>query len=703
VSVYLEKTELKDTYAEAERVAVDWFKPFDEYERLAGNKLSKSLGKNMPRVNDGSLAASLLETPMNVLPSMQPGKFTSTSRKDAWLNELANIIWKTKVVPNANTQANFFDKEQIALYRALKYGAQPRYNFFVSTDTYTGSDWSLPYIRNVKLEPGKFSVEDCDYVFLDIYYTKIQLKKIIEDQKSEAKSAKAEGRKADSSWDTDNLQKLADMAMTSKQMEEQNINERDKQVFSSGIKVTACFNRGVDAPFYMFSKHLEAKDILREWKNPDPTGDLPITMQYCYENLESPYGIGRVELAGPTQNVLDYMTQAHVLATQLGLQPPVKVAGAVDAANLNSFVHTPNAMWLTGQTTVDLLDNTSKVYSQFPANFGLYKSQLQTLQGRTDGSVSATSGNPSFSKTSAGVAQQQERTNSQDNYLRNKADTASAKMAQKMMNVHMAQMQGADILDIAEEDRDRLEKSGYFDDNPQTVEPSLNEIPILYDELHETFKFEYDARPEADDEEKNRWLELIDIATSNPNVLPAVQASGYEFNIGEAFKKVISASGADGWDKVLVKMDPEQQGGKIDPATGQPVQPQIDPATGQPLPPQQPDPAAMQGQQAMQQSNDMHQLNMQSKQQDMAMKLDKHQSSMQPQEAPQEQAQDFGPEQANEGQEDNAPEIQGAMDMYGIDQNMAMAVVEARRQGFNEDEIIAYLKQELGANQWTIQ
>lgn len=655
--IYLEKAELQSAYYEAERVAKDWFKPFDEYERIAGNKLSKALAKNMPRVNDGSLAASLLETPMNVLPSMQPGKFHSMINKKPWMDELANIIWKTKIVPNANTQAAFFDKEQIALYRALKYGAQPRYNFFVSTDTYTGSDWSLPYIRNVKLEPGKFSVEDCDYVFLDIYYTKIQLKKIIEQQKSEAKTAKAEGRKADTSWDIKALEKLAAMAMTSKEMEEQNINERDKQVYASGIKVTACFNRGIGAPFYLFSKHLAEGECLREWPNPDPTGDLPITMQYCYENLESPYGIGRVELAGPTQNVLDYMTQAHVLATQIGLQPPKKIAGTIDNTKMNSLVWQPDATWQVGNAQVDVMQTTNSVYTQFPNNFGLYKSQLQTLQGRTDGSVSATSGNPTFSKTSAGVSQQQERTNAQDNYLRNKADTASAKMAEKMMNIHMAQMQGADLLDIAEDDRDRLIAAGYFDENPTTEDiPSITEIPFLYEELRDTFKFEYDARPEADDDEKNRWLELIDIATSNPNVLPAVQASGYDFNLGEAFKKVISASGADGWDKVLVALEPDQMPGAIDPTTGMPInqgQGGIDPVTGL------------------------------------------------PQEAPQEQAQDMGAELPQESAEyaqpntdvaDNEGELLQIIDAYGVDENTAMAVLQARRSDFSEEEILDFLE-----------
>ena len=639
MAIYLENIELKDAYLEAEKAHKDWIKPFDEYERLAGNKISKTIAKYMPRVNDGSLAASLIETPMNVLPSMQTGKFKAMTHKAAWLNELANIIFKTKILPNANTQAAFFDKEQIALYRALKYGAQPRYNFFVSTDTYTGSDWSLPYIRNLKLEPGKFSVEDCDYVFLDIYFTKLQLKKIIDDVKTEAKTAKTDGRKPDTSWNVENLQKLVDMSMTSKEMEDQNINEREKQINASGIKTTVCFQRGVDAPFTMFSKHLEDGETLRDWKNPDPTGDLPITMQYCFETLESPYGIGRIELAGPTQNVLDFMTQAHVLATQLGLMPPKKISGAIDTANLNTIVNAPDAKWITGNAQVDVVDTTSKVYSQFGMNFGLYKSQLQTLQGRTDGSVSATSGNPEFSKTSAGVNMQEERTNAQDNYLKNKAITASAKMIEKMMNVHMAQMKGADILDVAEDDIERLTKSGYFDDNPETPEPSLGELEILYEDLKDTFKFEYDAAPEADDEEKARWLELIDIATSNPNVMPALEMSGWRFDLGEAMKKVIAASGADGWEKVLVKIDPENQAmGGIDPLTGEPLPPEAE-MGGEMLPPEEmTSPEALQGL-----------------------------------EAPQD-------------------DLQLIMSTYGVDEPTAAAISAARAQGFEEAEIINFLQ-----------
>lgn len=558
MAIYLTKEELNDSYYEASKTAKDWHKPFNEYERVAGNKLSKTLGKNMPRVNDGSLAASLLETPMQVYPVMQTGKFSVVDRVEQWLSEIANIIWRRRIVPKANTQASFFDKEQISIYRALRYGAQPRYNFFVSNETYTGSDWSLPYIRNVKLEPGKFSVDDCDYVFLDVFYTKLQLRKIIDQIEEDTKQAKINKTTPDTSWNVEALKQLVDAALTSKELDEQNQNEREKAINASGIKITACFQRGIGAPFYMFSKHLPDGECVREWVNPDPTGDLPITMQYCYENLESPYGIGRIELAGPTQNVLDYMTQAHVLATQIGLQPPKKISGPTDQTNFDSLQFAPDALWQTGQANIDVVQTTSNVYTQFPGNFGLYKAQLQNLQGRTDGSVSAQSGDPNFSKTSAGVKMQESRTNAQDNYLRNKADTAGAKMAEKMMNIHMAMMSGADLLEIAGDDLERLTKAGYFDDNEETPEPSSQDIPILYEELRGKFKFEFDPRPEADQDEKNRWLELIDIATSNPNVLPAIEQSGYRFNLGEAFKKVLGASGADQWEKVLDEISPEE-------------------------------------------------------------------------------------------------------------------------------------------------
>lgn len=155
-------------------------------------------------------------------------------------------------------------------------------------------------------------------------------------------------------------------------------------------------------------------------------------------------------------------------------------------------------------------------------------------------------------------------------------------------------------------------------------------------------------------------LELIDIATSNPNIIPAMQQSGYEFNLGEAFMKVINASGTTNADKILTKLNPEdQQAMGVDPATGQPIgQPQ-----GQP---QGTDP---QVEQKMQQSDEKHQLDMQIKSQ-----------KLQPQGQP-------APEAMPQGED----ELQVTMEEYGVDENVAGAIMQARAQGFDEAEIMAFL------------
>lgn len=247
-------------------------------------------------------------------------------------------------------------------------------------------------------------------------------------------------------------------------------------------------------------------------------------------------------------------------------------------------------------------------------------------------------------------------------------------MAEKMMNVHMANMQGADILQVAKEDRDRLVKAGYFDDNPDTETPSIEEVPILYDELmvrdedgglsNRTFKFEFDPRPEADEDEKNRWVELIDIATSNPNVIPAMAESGYEFNLGEAFKKVIAASGADSWDKVLVELSPEEQ-------EQAKMQQQI--------------------QQIMQEQGVDEQTATAMVQQQMGGGEEEvlPEGELPPEDALQGEVL---PEELPEDQQAIMEELQATMQEYDLDEEAAGAVLRARREDYSEEEIVRFLQ-----------
>jgi hypothetical protein len=142
-----------------------------------------------------------------------------------------------------------------------------------------------------------------------------------------------------------------------------------------------------------------------------------------------------------------------------------------------------------------------------------------------------------------------------------------------------------------------------------------------------------------------------------------MEQDGWRFNTGEAFKKVINASGTTDSEKVLVPIDPEEQMNAESPLdeNGEPIpqdpgmqQPPVDPMT----------------QQKMQQSDEKHQMDMQAKQ----MQLDGKQQQMQPQQ-----------DQSNE-------ELQVTMQEYGVPEEIARAVMEARRRGYEEEEIVKFLK-----------
>lgn len=645
--VYLKQDQLTESFRAAEKAARLHHQPFDEFERLAANKLRSDLPANMPKVNDGSLAALMLETPMRVVPQLQTGTVKATDRDEAWVGELGNVIWNKKIVPNANTQAPFLSKVQTWLYRALIYGAQPAYSFYTMRGEYAGADFTLPYVKDVYLEPGKVSDADSDYIFLKTYYTKLRLQNIIEDARKEARKAKEDGVDPMVAWDISALKEILEAGPEGKESENQTRPERDgKGADESYYCLVTCFQRGLDAPFYTFSPKHEGK-IVRTSKNTNPCGDMPITFLYAHQDLVNPYGKGQVEISGGTQNVLDYMTQLHVLGTQIGLQPPVKVKGDRSQVDLKSIVYSPRAFWFTGQADVDQVQLQNGMYSQFPNTYGLYKTQLMNLQGTSDATVSGESGNPQYSKTDAGVNMQQERTNAHDNFLRSRVNEAVEKLAKNLINIHMANMHGTEVMKLVDEEAEKLMKAGLIDEDPETGAPSTQEIEVVWENMRGKFEFEVDADSsiaKSDEEQHAKIMEAITLFAERPELAQMLQMTGWKVDLGELVKRDLMTLGIKDWEKVLTQVTPEDMQAQMgQEMAGQP------PVGGEQLPPED-------------------------------MPLEEA-----PMQAPVDEA---DPDVAVMQQE-----LAMTMEQYQTDQQTAAVIMQARREGFGEEEIADYLTQ----------
>lgn len=621
--VYLDEDEIYKAYQLATEEADQWRKDYPQYERLADNGLLDDLDENLPEVNDGSLAASLFKLAKRVIRQDLGGRAIVQDRDEDWITELANIEFQY-ILRHANSKATPKRKMKDAVRKAAIFGGQPIITLMVDRGNYCGADFLVPYAQDVKLEAGKDSDQDSDIIFWDVYYSKTQLRNMIAQAKEEiaegdsteifdtednASSANPDNAGKQSSKSNPKPQTTAnagsdkpgDMSETvinnatppsdegddydedtqaynrwfvaqleriiaSEPEEQRGANEQargeqaDNGHVKSGYHFFIAFQRGVNAPFTMM--HVATKKTVREWNNPDPTGDVPVHYLYCYQDFINPYGIGIVKLAGGTQNVLDYMRQADVLATQLGLRPPKQIIGDEDQVDEDSLVYAQDANWYVGTAKVERMELADGVYNQLPNRISMYKTSLQAMIPTGDTSISSSAGDPQMSKTPAGVNFQAANLSIDDEDFSENVDETWAAVGRSMINIQFANMEGEDWRKISDEEKADLIKAGmpeqYFeigDDQKPT-----GKVQMLWDQIRAHFDFTVDATVGRFGTAQER-LEAIKQATEmmTPQTSYYLAQAGWKFDLGEAFYASLHEINLPNLERILTKMTDEER------------------------------------------------------------------------------------------------------------------------------------------------
>lgn len=561
-----DEKEIHELFTQSHDESIIWRKNYQEFERLADNELINDLDPTLPEVNDGTLAAALYKLPKRIVSSKLSVTFKALDCDDAWVSELANIVWNKKIVPNANSQAPFFRKLKDAVRKAAIYGSVPLITLFVDRGNYQGADFIVAQPQDIKLEPGKVSDYDSDIIFWEVYFTKQQVRKLIARAEDETKDKKDSDGDSDgdgyNKWNIPLLkQALEDDEETEReQRESHNDFNENASLKPKGIKFVISQQRGVEAPFYMFYK----KQQVREWSNQDPSGDTQIHMLYCYQDFINPYGTGIVKLAGGTQNVLDYMRQADVLATQLGLRPPVDVNGDTSQTDLDSMVYEQDAQWISGDAKVTRLELSSGVYEGLPNRVEMYQSSLNKLVPTGDTSVSSQAGDPTQSKTPQGVQAAQESLSIDDEDFKDNFYLTLQALVRSMINIHFANMQGTDLMKLDDEERDILQKAGLQFPLDESGQPT-NQLEIIWDNARATFDCEIDPEDDKTQDDKQKLEGLTSVAEmiTNPenmqliaNPQPIIIGTK-KLDVGELFSEIIGLTSDN--DKILQDIQPEEQ------------------------------------------------------------------------------------------------------------------------------------------------
>jgi hypothetical protein len=691
---FIDPKDLKDLYNDSKTEAHEWRSDYPAYERLMNNDLMDGLDPNLPEVNDGTLSASLFKLPKRVYKPLT-GTVKAINRDEAWLSELANLQWQNEIIPNANTQAPFDRKWKDAIRKAAGYGSVPLITIQVERNGKSYTDFIVGQPQDVTLEPGKVSDYDSDIMFWDVYYTKLQWENMIEQAKSESENEDADSDSYNK-WDIPAMERI----LKGDYKEERSSldtprQQQTKNTKPKGIKICITFQRGVDAPFYMY--HKETDTTPREWSNPDPSGDVPIHFLYCYQDFINPYGIGIVKLAGGTQNVLDYMRQADVLATQLGLRPPIQVAGNTDDLDVDSIVYAQDAMWFTGSATVKREELASGVYEQLPGRIQMYKTSLNQLIPTGDTSAtSSQTGDPTQSKTPAGVKLQAANLSIDDEDFKDNLYVTYQAVAKSMINTHFANMEGEDLMKVSDDERELLMKGGLEFPPNETGEMS-NQVEMAWDDMRAQFEFEVDPDQDKakDDADKLEGLtKVFELSTTDPTFDADLRASGKKFNKGELLSEIIKLTSDN--DKIITDISPEEEQAEAE----NPEQP-VDPNAPQQKTPSESvtfkdavaagalDTAAAMAEQAGLPSDDLQRLR----------SMQAAQPAVDPtMQQPTEEAQpttEQPPEEATHGgmsQSDIQANVDAVMQEHGVDESTALTMLAAEHAGLPIEDIIAHVK-----------
>lgn len=540
---FLTKNNLKEKYQQAKTKFEPNFEPFVEYERVADAE-PKNIKPGQPDVTDATTASFLETRPMAIVQQSPTGK-VKLEDGDEELSAQYDQVLENKILPNATTGGSVINKSLAVVSKALKYGSQPVVIFVRNDDEYFGADFQLVNIRDIYLEPGKTYAGDCNYIFMNAWYTESDIDAIIASEKELAKD-----KDYRTNWKLKALEKLK-ANLQPKDTESQTKVEKRQGEGGDFIKLIHGFQKGINNKFYTFS---EDGEVVREWINPDPRGYIPIEYMYFKQDGEHPLGQSAIRLTIKSQDMLDKHLQNYQFQVGLKSAPPTKVWGN---PNLKTIQYDPYAVWDMGtnrENDAQPVDTDDTLINTFPTIQGILKGNILNITNNGDTSVSAETGNPGFSKTHAGVRAQEARIDTADNYLRRQFEDWFGRVAEGLLNLHIAahiDAKKTDVVPLSERYIEAMRKENP-EFNAKSLELDYNQLVDENDALAPV-KFKVDASSSKldDDQEQLESLnKLLEIRMSGGDALEPY------LKLGPLVYQIVKKSGVPNAEEIA----PQQKG-----------------------------------------------------------------------------------------------------------------------------------------------
>ena len=555
-------SKLRDEILDRRHAAEDYLKEkrilWDNAEKLFHNQLNDSITEGTKsQVFDPKLSTLTLERGYRVMSQLPTGKVRGISKNDVGGSQLMNLILDKYVIPNANSQFDFLTKMRMVDIYSNIYG-----NFFTLTDWvvkkngYIGPDVWLLNIRDVFPQVGAVSIEDSDYVIARTWKPLSYFESI----------AKDKGFK--------NVDKIIDK-LTAKAgskgvRESDDVSKREETQYPQASTAKKAGYYEVLTQFegdrwadFCVDADLEFRDI----DNPHENEELPIDCKHSIPLLDDFMGMGDFERGGTMQMTINSVWNMYLDAVKMSIFPPVLINKDNIASN-SSIQWVPTAKWLVRNQ----IDNTAKTLQvspqgiqQFNNTYQVANAAIQNLFGSSDTSIS-TDTDQTLGKTPQALKMQNQRENTRDNADRFYMEQYLKRVMKKMVNLVSKRQDKAITFRMFEDDMEMIRRS--YPEIDEVYDEKSGKITIgkgktkdvMYDyEMISGSTFAIDEKQQQ--ENMSMLLQLyMQSQTPQGNVLVTqLEQEGFKFKFGELFKRIMTKSGMQDWDKILEEMTDEEK------------------------------------------------------------------------------------------------------------------------------------------------
>lgn len=426
--------------------------PFAEYSRIARNRPSNKIPHRFPKVTDGTTASIIRKSARRVIQQIPTGVVESDTKDSPW-PILADFVYRTKIIPLANTEYDLIQKCWSVMEDGKTFGAKAVHTPLLNKDGELLPDYIPIYWGDIFVQPGKKSGDDCDYLFMRSWWQKDDVELLIEAEKERRKAARKKKTSYVPVWDLEALESIKEATSVKDDMA-RTPSEDTLVLDPSGIEIITGFQRGVDADIFVFNPVLQK--IVGRKKNIDPRGDIEIDWYYYDIDGSNPLGRSLLELVAPIQNLIDSDMQAYQYSRALAIQPAVNVFGNINEKRLN---FAPNALnkITDPNARIEPMNTDTNAIREYPSLYGLQKSQLMNLSNsNADTSISSEVGNPGFGKTPTAIKAQNASMSVDDNADRRSFEAHFENWSETAINRYFGARNGSESMQLDDETANKL-------------------------------------------------------------------------------------------------------------------------------------------------------------------------------------------------------------------------------------------------------